>query len=86
VVVNYASSSAAAEQVVAESWRGGGSAIALGADVSKPEQVDALNAVMEKWNRVDIKQCWDYPRYLVITDEARDWQAVIDLNLTGVFL
>lgn len=89
VVVNYASSSAAAEQVVAEIVAGGGSAIALGADVSKPEQVDALlNAVMEKWNRVDIlvNNAGITRDTLLLRMKLEDWQAVIDLNLTGVFL
>src|SRR6476661_6401226 len=55
VAVNYASSSTAAEQVVAEITNQGGSAFALQADVSKADQVDTLiNAVLEKWNRVDI--------------------------------
>lgn len=89
VVVNYASSSAAAEQVVAEIVAGGGSAIALGADVSKPEQVDALlNAVMEKWNRIDIlvNNAGITRDALLLRMKLEDWQAVIDLNLTGVFL
>jgi len=66
----------------------GGSAIAL-ADVSKPEQVDALlNAVMEKWNRVDIlvNNAGITRDTLLLRMKLEDWQAVIDLNLTGVFL
>ena len=89
VVVNYASSSAAAEQVVAEIVAGGGSAIALPADVSKPREVDALlNAVMEKWNRVDIlvNNAGITRDTLLLRMKLEDWQAVIDLNLTGVFL
>jgi len=58
------------------------------ADVSKPEQVDALlNAVMEKWNRVDILVNNAGTRdTLLLRMKLEDWQAVIDLNLTGVFL
>ena len=49
IVVNYASSSAAAEVVVQEITSAGGNAIALQADVSKTLEVDALmNAVMGK--------------------------------------
>ena len=89
VVVNYASSSTAALEVVAAITDAGGSAIALGADVSKPEQVDALlNAVMEKWNRVDIlvNNAGITRDTLLLRMKLEDWQAVIDLNLTGVFL
>ncbi len=90
VVVNYASSSSAAEQVVAEiTTQGCGSAIALQADVSKAEQVDALvNAVMEKWGRIDIlvNNAGITRDTLLLRMKPEDWQAVIDLNLTGVFL
>ncbi|MDZ8081627.1 MAG: 3-oxoacyl-[acyl-carrier-protein] reductase [Nostoc sp. SerVER01] len=88
-VVNYASSSAAAETVVAEITAAGGQAIALQADVSKVEQVDTLiNAVMEKFSRVDIlvNNAGITRDTLLLRLKPEDWQAVIDLNLTGVFL
>ncbi len=89
VVINYASSSAVAQQVADEIVAAGGSAIALQADVSKADQVDALlNAVMEKWNRVDIlvNNAGITRDTLLLRMKLEDWQAVIDLNLTGVFL
>lgn len=89
VVVNYASSSAAAQQVADEIVANGGSAIALQADVSQADQADALvNAVMEKWNRVDIlvNNAGITRDTLLLRMKLEDWQAVIDLNLTGVFL
>ena len=89
VVVNYASSSAAAQQVTDEIVAHGGNAIAFQADVSKAEQVDALlNAVMEKWNRVDtlVNNAGITRDTLLLRMKPEDWQAVIDLNLTGVFL
>lgn len=89
VVVNYASSSGAAEQVVAEITAAGGNAIALQADVSKADQVDALlKATMDKWNRVDIlvNNAGITRDTLLLRMKPEDWQAVIDLNLTGVFL
>ncbi len=90
VVVNYASSSSAAEQVVAEIMtQGYGSAIALQADVSKADQVDTLvNAVMEKWGRIDIlvNNAGITRDTLLLRMKPEEWQAVIDLNLTGVFL
>ncbi|MEH2044732.1 3-oxoacyl-[acyl-carrier-protein] reductase [Nostoc sp.] len=88
-VVNYASSSAAAEAVVTEITAAGGQAIAIQADVSKIEQVDALvNTVMEKFRRVDIlvNNAGITRDTLLLRLKPEDWQAVIDLNLTGVFL
>lgn len=89
VVINYARDNAAAEQVVAEIVAGGGSALALPADVSKATEVDTLlNAVMEKWNRIDIlvNNAGITRDTLLLRMKLEDWQAVIDLNLTGVFL
>lgn len=89
VVVNYASSSTAADQVVADITEAGGTAIALQADVSKVEQVDALfNKVMETWGRVDVlvNNAGITRDTLLLRMKPEDWQAVIDLNLTGVFL
>lgn len=89
VVVNYASSSAAAEQVVAEITAASGSAIALQADVSKADQVDSLvNATLEKWKSVDIlvNNAGITRDTLLLRMKPEDWQAVIDINLTGVFL
>jgi 3-oxoacyl-[acyl-carrier protein] reductase len=89
VAVNYASSSKAADEVVAEITGMGGGAIALQADVSQADQVDALvNAVMEKWGRVDVlvNNAGITRDTLLLRMKPEDWQAVIDLNLTGVFL
>ncbi|PMB41327.1 beta-ketoacyl-ACP reductase [Fischerella thermalis CCMEE 5205] len=89
VVVNYASSSQAADELVSEITQAGGSAVALAADVSKEEQVDALiNAAIEKFNRLDIlvNNAGITRDTLLLRMKPEDWQAVIDLNLTGVFL
>lgn len=89
VVVNYASSSAAAEEVVASITEAGGNAIALQADVSKSEQVDALiNRTLEKFGRIDVlvNNAGITRDTLLLRMKPEEWQAVIDLNLTGVFL
>lgn len=89
VVVNYARSQSAAEQVVADIQQQGGTAIALGADVSKPEEVESLVAtVVETWGQVDIlvNNAGITKDTLLLRMSLEDWQAVIDLNLTGVFL
>lgn len=89
VAVNYASSSTAADEVVAEITEAGGEAIAVQGDVSKADQVDALfNKVTETWGRVDIlvNNAGITRDTLLLRMKPDDWQAVIDLNLTGVFL
>jgi len=89
VVVNYASSGTSAEQIVEEITAAGGTAIALQADVSQAEHVDALiNSVLEKFHRVDIlvNNAGITRDTLLLRMKPEDWQAVIDLNLTGVFL
>lgn len=88
VVVNYASSSSAAEDVVKEIVEAGGQAIALQADVSKLEQVEALvNQTLEKFGRIDVlvNNAGITRDTLLLRMKPEDWQAVIDLNLTGVF-
>ena len=89
VVINYARSSTAADEVVAQITEAGGSAIALQADVSQADQVDALvKATLDKWGRIDIlvyNACITRDT-LLLRMKPEDWQAVIDLNLTGVFL
>ncbi|MEA5551998.1 3-oxoacyl-[acyl-carrier-protein] reductase [Anabaena cylindrica UHCC 0172] len=89
VVVNYASSSAAADQVVTDIVTNGGEAIALKADVSQADQVDTLiNTTIEKFKRVDIlvNNAGITRDTLLLRMKLEEWQAVIDLNLTGVFL
>ncbi|MBD2214943.1 3-oxoacyl-[acyl-carrier-protein] reductase [Calothrix sp. FACHB-156] len=89
VVVNYASSSGAADSLVAEITAAGGEALALQADVSKLDQVEALfNTVIDKFKRIDIlvNNAGITRDTLLLRMKPEDWQAVIDLNLTGVFL
>ncbi len=89
VVVNYASSSSAADAVVKEIEAMGSAAIAVAADVSKADQVDALvNAAIEQWGRIDVlvNNAGITRDTLLLRMKPEDWQAVIDLNLTGVFL
>jgi 3-oxoacyl-[acyl-carrier protein] reductase len=89
VVINYASSSTAAEALVTEITEQGGAAIAVKADVSKSEEVDHLiNTTMEKWGRIDVvvNNAGITRDTLLMRMKLEDWQSVIDLNLTGVFL
>lgn len=89
VAVNYASASGAADQVVADIAHLGSEAIAIKADVSQVEAVDALvKTVMEQWGRIDIlvNNAGITRDTLLLRMKPEDWQSVIDLNLTGVFL
>lgn len=89
VVVNYARSSNAADELVNQIVTDGGSAIALQADVSQADQVDALvSATLEKWGQIDVlvNNAGITRDTLLLRMKPEDWQAVIDLNLTGVFL
>jgi 3-oxoacyl-[acyl-carrier protein] reductase len=89
VVVNYAQSSGAAEEVVTEIEKNGGNAIALKADVSKTEEVDSLiEQTLKTFGRIDIlvNNAGITRDTLLLRMKLEDWQAVIDLNLTGVFL
>jgi len=89
VVVNYAASATAAEAVVEAITAAGGRAYALAADVSVEEQVDALvKAVLERSGRLDVlvNNAGITRDGLLLRMKTSDWQSVIDLNLTGVFL
>jgi len=89
IAINYASASTAADEVVKEIVAAGGEAIAIGADVSKSDQVDTLtNSVIEKWGRIDVlvNNAGITRDTLLLRMKLEDWQSVIDLNLTGVFL
>ena len=88
VVVNYAKSSDAALEVVAEIVAAGGNGMALQADVSQIEEVDNFfKKVMEKWSCIDIlvNNAGITRDKLLLRMKPEDWHSVIDLNLTGVF-
>ncbi|KAK4535802.1 hypothetical protein CDCA_CDCA06G1827 [Cyanidium caldarium] len=89
VVVNYSASEAAATAVVQSIKRAGGEAMAFKADVRQPEQVDALfTAALERLGRVDVvvNNAGITRDTLMLRMRPEQWQEVIDLNLTGVFL
>ena len=89
VVVNYASSASAAEEVVAEIKSKGGEAITFHADVSHEAQVESLlKSAIDTWGRIDVlvNNAGITRDTLLLRMKLEDWQAVINLNLTGVFL
>jgi 3-oxoacyl-[acyl-carrier protein] reductase len=88
VVVNYAQSATAAEEVVALIQQQGGTALALQADVADVTQVDQLfKRLIEQWGRLDIlvNNAGITRDGLVLRMKDADWESVLDLNLSGVF-
>lgn len=89
VAVNYARSRDSADEVVAAITAAGGEAIALQGDVSQPDQVENLiGETKSKFGRIDVlvNNAGITRDTLLLRMKLEDWQAVIDLNLTGVFL
>ena len=89
VVVNYARSSDAAEATVQEISQGGAEALALQADVSQSSAVDSLiKNTLDKFGRIDVlvNNAGITRDTLLLRMKPEQWQEVIDLNLTGVFL
>ena len=89
VVVNYSNSAKAAEEVVSSIRTAGGKAYALKANVSSAEEVEKLiNKIIETSGRIDIlvNNAGITRDNLLIRMKDQDWQSVINLNLTGVFL
>ncbi|KAJ7547143.1 hypothetical protein O6H91_08G071700 [Diphasiastrum complanatum] len=89
VLVNYARSSKEAEDVAQQIEDLGGSALVYGGDVSKEEDVDAIfKAVIDKWGTLDVlvNNAGITRDTLLMRMKKSQWQEVIDLNLTGVFL
>lgn len=89
VAINYRSSQDEAERIADEIRRRGGTAFTVQADISKPEQCEALFKTVEKeMGGVDVV----VPNAGIQRDAAfcemtlEDWQKVIDVNLTGQFL
>lgn len=89
VLVNYARSSKEAEEVCKEIEGFGGQALTFGGDVSKEADVDAMiKTAMDAWGTVDIlvNNAGITRDGLLMRMKTSQWQEVIDLNLTGVYL
>jgi glucose 1-dehydrogenase len=89
VVVNYVSSPESAEAVAEKIRTGGSRAIAIKADVSKEDEVQAMfTKMLAEFGTIDILVNnaglqKDAPFHEMTIDQ---WNTVIDVNLTGQFL
>ena len=89
VVVNYVTHPEAADDVVKKIETGGGNAVAIKADVSKEDEVQAMFQQMyDKYGTIDILVNnaglqRDSP---LESMSLADWQLVVNVNLTGQFL
>lgn len=91
VVVNYSRSRDAAEEVAAAIQAEGGTAVAVGADVSKePEAIALMDATEREYGRIDYlinNAGWStripHAQLGDLTDEI--WDRTLNVNLRGVF-
>lgn len=89
VVVNYVVKPEEAQRVVGGIAREGGTAIAIQADVSKEDQVQAMfGRMIQEFATIDILvNNAGLQRDAAFVDmTVKDWQFVLDVNLTGQFL
>ncbi|KAF5957334.1 hypothetical protein HYC85_004559 [Camellia sinensis] len=89
VLVNYARSSKEAEEVSKEIEACGGQALTFGGDVSKEDDAESMiKTAVDRWGTVDvlINNAGITRDGLLMRMKKSQWQDVIDLNLTGVFL
>lgn len=88
VAVNYASSSAAAEEVADQICKAGGDAIIYQANTGSKEEIDGMiSTVVDKWGTVDVlvNNAGITRDTLMMRMKPDQWQDVIDVNLSGVF-
>jgi NAD(P)-dependent dehydrogenase (short-subunit alcohol dehydrogenase family) len=77
------------EAAAAECRELGVEAIALACNVTDPASIDAaVKAVLQKWGRIDVlvASAGIYTGAPLPEVSLQQWQRVIDINLTGVFL
>jgi glucose 1-dehydrogenase len=89
VVVNYVARPEDAERVVAELRTGGGSAMAIRADVSREAEVQAMfRDMIAAWGTIDILVSnAGLQRDAALVDMTLEqWNTVLAVNLTGTFL
>ena len=89
VVVNYASSKAGADRVVAEIVRGDGKAVAVQADMTRPDQIERLFAeAKQAFDRLDalVNNAGIYEFAPLEDVTAEHFHKQFDLNVLGLLL
>ena len=89
VVVNYSSSPEKAEEVVTAIQAKGGKAYAIQANIAKETEVEGLiKQILGRSGQIDVlvNNAGITRDGLLMRMKTEDWQAVINLNLNGVFL
>ncbi|PNT65264.1 hypothetical protein BRADI_4g39510v3 [Brachypodium distachyon] len=89
VVVNYARSGTEAEEVCREIEESGGTAIAFSADVSIQSDVESMmREAIATWGALDVlvNNAGITRDALLMRMKRAQWQQVVDVNLTGVYL
>ena len=89
VVVNYASSKAGADMVVAAITAAGGKAIAVGGDVTKAAQAeDIIDAAIQNYGRLDVlvnnSGVYEFAAIEAITEEQ--FHKIFNTNVLGLLL
>ncbi len=89
VVINYAGNQAAAEEVKNLIVSAGGQAIVIKADVGNIEAVDAMvKETIDTFGRIDVlvNNAGITRDNLLMRMKEEDWDAVMNINLKGVFV
>jgi 3-oxoacyl-[acyl-carrier protein] reductase len=89
VVVNYREREGDARMVAEDICRRGGDAIAVRADVRRPDEVDPMvDEALRRWGSVDVlvNNAGMTRDALAVSMDEADWDSVMDANLKGPFL
>ncbi|MFZ3101653.1 MAG: 3-oxoacyl-[acyl-carrier-protein] reductase [Desulfitobacteriaceae bacterium] len=89
VVVNYASNSVKAEEIVKQITATGGKGMSIQADVSQASEVERLvRTTIEEYGKIDIlvNNAGVARDNLLLRMKEADWDTVLDINLKSVFL
>src|SRR4030081_547182 len=89
VVVNYASSKAGADKIVAAITKAGGKAIAVGGDVSKAAEAQGIiDAAIKNYGRLDIlvnnSGVYEFTPIEAVTEES--FHRLFNINVLGLLL
>jgi len=89
VVVDYVGESTAAAETMGQIEALGGKGLAVAADVSQPDAVQALmQKTLKEFGRLDIavNNAGIEKRFAFIDYPVEEWQRIVAVNLTGTFL